>query len=78
MRKDEPWQCQACSSTHVTDRVLATISNAFEIHRLICQRCGAVDHYDHRLAQQEGGPVQTVNGRFRRVAGSTASPVRET
>ena len=60
------WQCQTCSGRRATDRVLATISNLFEIHRLICQRCGTVDHYDRQLAYAEGDPMQTVNGRFRR------------
>lgn len=74
---DEPWHCQACPDAQATDRVLAIVGN-LEIHRLICSRCGAVDHYDRRLVQQDGGPVHTVNGRFRRGAGSTTPPVRET
>ena len=66
------WQCQLCSSVRVTDIALGMIEGSTEVHRLICEGCGAVNHYDRKAGKPE--PTRSLSGTFTRVPGETASP----
>ena len=61
------WQCTGCASPHVVDRILLLSGACLEVHRLSCQRCGAIGHYDRDLTKLMS-PVRSVNGLFRWVA----------
>lgn len=45
------WQCRACSGKHVEDRLLGVVGEGTEVHRLKCEDCGAVSHYDRKRGQ---------------------------
>ena len=57
------WQCRVCHSTVVRDEVLAELGGSLQIHRLTCEQCGAVGHYDDDRTHAEH-PTTTVNERF--------------
>lgn len=45
------WQCRACSSKRVTDRLLGVVGDVTEVRRLKCEDCGVVSHYDRKRGQ---------------------------
>ena len=51
--KVSSWQCRACSGQRVTDRLLGVVGQRLEIHRLVCEQCGAIGHYDRKPGQQQ-------------------------
>lgn len=63
------WQCQACRSFRVTDRLLGVVAETTEVHRLTCEDCKAVSHYD----RAGNPPTASLAGRFRVVAGASGA-----
>ena len=46
------WQCRACYGEQVKDRLLAVVGGNTEVHRLTCQICGHISHYDLRKRRE--------------------------
>lgn len=63
MSMPQRWRCRVCGTGPVADLMLSEVGGVVELHRLTCERCGAIGHYDldrTRAVQ----PNHTVNGRF--------------
>lgn len=58
------WQCQVCKSCNVKDEQLSLVQQT-EVHRLICQDCGVVRHYDRLVGQD--APEASLHKTFRRL-----------
>ncbi len=63
MTAPQRWRCRICGTGPVADLVLSGVGGVVELHRLTCERCGAVGHYDLDRTRAVL-PTQTVNGRF--------------
>ena len=55
------WRCRQCSSIKVTDRLLAVVGQQMEVHRLSCESCRQVGHYDRNGV---GTPQANLNRTF--------------
>lgn len=55
------WQCRSCSGIEIRDRLLGVVGEQVEVHRLICETCGAVSHYDRTGTSQ---PTKSLNNQF--------------
>lgn len=45
------WQCRACSSRRVEDRLLGMVGENTEVRRLKCTECGVMNYYDRKRGQ---------------------------
>ena len=58
------WQCQVCRSVRVNQRAVFSAHSAATLHRIICEACGTVGHYD--TPSRDGiTPLTTHNRKFR-------------
>lgn len=56
------WHCRECLGSRAKDRTLGIVAEKLEIHRLICEDCGVVGHYD---CEGNGHPKESLHGRFK-------------
>lgn len=62
------WQCQTCGTGTVQDRLLGVVADGTAVHRLTCERCGAVSHYDRKPGTT--APMMQNTSNFLWIAGS--------
>lgn len=52
-KEPEHWQCRACTTSSVQDRLLGVVADGTEVYRLTCEGCGAISHYDRKVGQKK-------------------------
>ena len=62
------WECTACSNSLVLNRILIANCGGLEVHRVTCEICRAVGHYDLDVRTGEH-PTRTLNRIFHWVPG---------
>ena len=66
---EDLWQCQVCRGVRVCSRAVFSVGHAAKLHRIICEACGAVGHYE-APSRNGAAPTTTYNGKFRVMASS--------
>lgn len=61
------WRCQRCGAEQVEDRLLGMVADGTAVHRLTCESCGAVSHYDRKPGAT--APLIQPTSRFRWLSG---------